>query len=46
MQNKKNMGVGSIILQAIIESAKQVGYDQIELEVVEENERAHQLYKK
>ena len=41
-----NQGLGSALLAAIIESAKSAGYEQLELDVVAENERAVALYKK
>ncbi len=41
-----NMGIGSIIMPAIIESAKKAGYEQVELEVIAENKRAYHLYEK
>jgi RimJ/RimL family protein N-acetyltransferase len=40
------MGIGSVLLAAIIESAKTVGFEQLELEVVTNNDRAVTLYKK
>ncbi len=39
-------GIGSAILKEIIESAKLIGYEQIELSVVAENERGITLYEK
>ena len=41
-----NIGIGSVLLSEIIDEATAVGYAQIELEVVAENERAIALYKK
>lgn len=41
-----NLGLGSVIMSALLESAKAAGYEQLELEVVAENERAFALYKK
>ena len=41
-----NDGIGSRLLEAIIELGIRVGYEQIELEVVTENERAIKLYEK
>ncbi len=41
-----NMGIGSVLLSALIDSAKAAGYEQLELEVVAENDRAIALYKK
>ena len=40
------LGIGSLLLAALIDSAKSSGYEQLELEVVAENERAITLYKK
>ncbi|MDD5934837.1 MAG: GNAT family N-acetyltransferase [Clostridiales bacterium] len=40
------LGIGSSILSAIMEEAKQAGYERIELEVVSTNERAIALYEK
>ncbi len=40
------LGLGSILMEAIIDSARAAGYEQLELEVVTENERAIALYKK
>lgn len=39
-------GIGSKIMSAILEMARQAGYEQIELEVVTDNKRAIALYKK
>lgn len=39
-------GIGSCIMSAIIETARQAGYEQIELDVVADNQRAINLYKK
>lgn len=39
-------GIGSRIMTAIIETARQAGYEQIELDVLTDNERAIALYKK
>lgn len=41
-----NVGIGSLLLSTLIESAKIAGYEQLELEVVAENERAVTLYEK
>ncbi|SMC72471.1 GNAT family N-acetyltransferase [Papillibacter cinnamivorans] len=40
------LGVGSSVLEAVIEAAKAAGYGQLELEVVSDNERAVALYQK
>ena len=40
------LGLGSVLMEAIIDSASAAGYEQLELEVVTENERAIALYKK
>lgn len=39
-------GIGSHIMAAILEAARQAGYEQIELDVVADNARAIALYKK
>ena len=39
-------GIGEIMLSALLGAAKQVGYEQAELEVVSENRRAMALYEK
>ncbi|MBE6742049.1 MAG: GNAT family N-acetyltransferase [Ruminococcaceae bacterium] len=39
-------GIGKALLEACIECAKKAGYAQMELEVVADNERAVQMYKK
>ncbi len=41
-----NMGIGSILIPAIIDSAKKAGYELLELEVIAENKRACHLYEK
>lgn len=41
-----SVGLGSCIMQAIIDCAKALGYEQLELEVVAENRRAISLYTK
>ncbi|SFD28613.1 GNAT family N-acetyltransferase [Clostridium uliginosum] len=41
-----NNGIGSILLKEIIEQAKKMGYEQIELGVFSDNEKAQVLYKK
>jgi RimJ/RimL family protein N-acetyltransferase len=41
-----NRGIGTAVMSAIVESAKNAGFEQLELEVVTCNERAIALYKK
>ncbi|NFH81630.1 GNAT family N-acetyltransferase [Clostridium botulinum] len=41
-----NNGVGSILIKTIIEQAKKMGYEQIELGVFADNKKAQILYKK
>ncbi len=40
------LGIGSALMEALIEAARKAEYEQLELEVVAENERAIALYKK
>lgn len=40
-----NLGIGRALLKACVECALKAGYEQLELEVVAENERAVALYK-
>ena len=40
------LGIGTAILKALVESAKSAEYEQLELEVITENDRALALYKK
>ena len=40
------LGIASEIMKVIIDKAKEVGFEQIELQVVEENAPARHLYKK
>lgn len=40
------MGIGGKMMQAVLDTAKRVGYEQAELEVVSDNEAAIALYKK
>ena len=40
------MGIGSRLTQACIDCSKRVGYEQIELQVVADNERAFKTYTK
>lgn len=41
-----NNGIGSAMLREVIEQARQMGYEQIELGVFSDNEKAKTLYKK
>ena len=41
-----NLGIGKALMEASIECAKKVGYLQIELDVVKDNETAYCLYRK
>ena len=41
-----NLGIGTELITYATELAKQIGYEQIELEVVSENDRAIHLYQK
>ena len=41
-----NLGIGSAMIGYLAELAKQIGYEQMDLEVVAENERAQALYRK
>lgn len=41
-----NNGIGNALIKEIIEQAKQIGYEQIELGVFSDNEKAVALYKK
>lgn len=45
-QRYTGMGIGKVMLNKLIDIAKEKGYEQIELEVVSNNERAIGLYKK
>lgn len=38
------LGIGRMLLTTLMEEAKQAGFEQIELEVISENERAVRLY--
>lgn len=40
------LGIGRALLEAVIETARRAGYEQLELEVVEGNRRAEVLYEK
>ena len=39
-----NVGLGRILIENVIEVAKNIGYEQMELEVVEGNDRAKHVY--
>ena len=41
-----NLGIGSAMITYLSELAKQIGYEQMDLEVVAENTRAQALYRK
>lgn len=41
-----NLGIGTALLEACIECARKAGYEQIELNVVDENEKAISMYEK
>lgn len=41
-----NNGIGNVLLKEVIEQAKHMGYEQIELGVFYDNEKAKNLYKK
>lgn len=41
-----NLGIGTALMNACIECAKEAGYEQIELNVVAENETAVEMYRK
>ena len=41
-----NNGIGNVLLREVIEQAKKMGYEQIELGVFSDNEKAKDLYKK
>jgi len=45
-QKYTGMGIGKAMLETVINLAKEMGYEQVELEVVSDNERAIALYKK
>jgi len=45
-QKFTGMGIGKVMLEIAIGLAKEMGYEQLELEVVTDNERAIALYKK
>ena len=39
-----DVGLGKIMIETIINAAKEIGYEQMELEVVEGNDRAKHVY--
>lgn len=41
-----NCGIGKIMLQTVLDAAKDVGYEQAELEVISDNDKAISLYEK
>ena len=41
-----NLGIGTAMIRYLAELAEKIGYEQIDLEVVAENERAQALYRK
>ena len=41
-----NLGIGTAMMQYLEELARQIGYEQIDLEVVEGNDTAKRLYEK
>ena len=41
-----NNGIGNALIREVIEQARQIGYEQIELGVFSDNEKAKELYKK
>lgn len=41
-----NNGIGNALIREVIEQARQMGYEQIELGVFSDNEKAKELYKK
>lgn len=45
-QKYTGMGIGRVMMETLIRLAKEMGYEQLELEVVADNERAIALYKK
>ena len=46
VQKVWGLGIGTAMMTVLLENAKEAGYEQIELEVVSENERAIGLYQK
>lgn len=45
-QKFTGLGIGTVMIEKLIELAREKGYEQLELEVVANNERAIHLYKK
>jgi len=41
-----NLGIGTAMIDYLTELAKQIGFEQMELEVVADNERGKKLYEK
>lgn len=41
-----NLGIGTAMIEYLVQLAKQIGYEQMELEVVEGNDSAKRLYEK
>ena len=46
LKEYSNLGIGSALLRSCITCAKQAGYKQLELDVVEDNKPAYHLYQK
>ena len=46
MQKSWRLGIGTAMMQTLLETAASLGYEQMELEVVGDNERGIALYKK
>ncbi|MBE5905206.1 MAG: GNAT family N-acetyltransferase [Lachnospiraceae bacterium] len=46
LQKYTSMGLGSVMMETAIEQAKKNGFEQVELGVFEDNEKARGLYKK
>ena len=46
LQEYWGLGIGRVLMEASIDCARQVGYTQLELEVVADNERAVSLYRR
>ena len=41
----RGLGIGRVLMESCIDSARRAGYSQLELEVVADNERALSLYR-